>query len=51
MRKYLQFYSIVIVGVTLFDVVGSFASRIFLFDHQALLGLMVHILHSWLRWL
>jgi len=36
MKKYLQFYSIVIIGVVLFDVVGSFASRIFLFDYTRL---------------
>lgn len=36
MKRHLQFYLTVIIIVALFDVVASFASRIFLFDYTKL---------------
>ncbi|MEP6912074.1 MAG: hypothetical protein ABI923_04930 [bacterium] len=36
MQRHLKFYSVVIVLVVLFDVVGSIASRIFQFDYTKL---------------
>ena len=36
MKKYLQFYSIVIATVVLFDVIASFASRVLVFDYTKL---------------